>query len=253
MTKVRVLDYYEGNVYNSDQSGFNKEMHSGRSLAFKGQQHVFEAAQSVNALTHLYTIMPTISMNGELQPPLYIVLQETKGEFGPRVKETMYKASNILVDATRSGKMGKKEILNWLQSVFFPNSCDKSALLIDSWPTINDSAAINQVKPDSKSLDVYKKPAKTTGIAQALDVFVFRQWKALFRNILDRIVLKQSDYALFQRDHILKLQSFIRKLSWYKRGYISNRPSRFENPSQFFVLGQDKSCKTLGCGDPSFG
>jgi len=69
------------NVFNSDQSGFQYEIHCGRTLADKGQKKVEIIAQSKNALTHSYTIMPTMSASGVLLEPLYMVLQEKEGLF----------------------------------------------------------------------------------------------------------------------------------------------------------------------------
>jgi hypothetical protein len=51
----------EDNVYNSDQSGFNLEMHAGRTLSFTGTSKVETLAQSLNSLTHSYTIQPIVS------------------------------------------------------------------------------------------------------------------------------------------------------------------------------------------------
>src|SRR4051812_7315028 len=71
-------------VLNADQSGFPKELHSGRSLDTKGVKHVEAVVQSIDATTHSYTIMPTISAAGELKSPLFICLQERGGQFPQR-------------------------------------------------------------------------------------------------------------------------------------------------------------------------
>jgi len=72
----------ECNVFNTDQSGFNLEMHTGRTLSFKGELKIEALAQSLNSMTHSYTIQPLISANGTLLSPLLIVLQEKDGIFG---------------------------------------------------------------------------------------------------------------------------------------------------------------------------
>lgn len=264
-TRQSLMDYYEGNVYNSDQSGFNKELHSGRTLAYKGQKSVFGTAQSNAALTHSYTIMPTISKTGGLGSPLYMVLQEANGEFGPLVSQSMYKAPNLYVDATRSGKMGKKEMKSWLKNGFFPQSGEKNALLIDSWSTFKDRDAINSMLPPGKTLDIYQIPAKTTGFIQPLDVIGFRSWKQYVRKISDRVLLDQLEFPLFQRNNILKLQSLTHNqlssprykslwlLSWYKSGYIDERPPHFIDPSHFLASGQDLVCDEDECDNVSFG
>jgi len=74
--KTHIFLVGEENVLNSDQSGFNLEMHTGRTLALKGQETVEALTQSVNSMTHSYTIQPLISAKGVLFSPLLIVLQE---------------------------------------------------------------------------------------------------------------------------------------------------------------------------------
>jgi len=85
------------NVFNSDQSGFNLEMHTGRTLSFKGQQKIETLTQSMNSTTHSYTIQPFISASGSLLSPLLIILEEKDGKFGPRVESNLFKADNVLV------------------------------------------------------------------------------------------------------------------------------------------------------------
>ena len=79
------------NTFNSDQSGFNLEMHSGRTLAPIGTKKVVSVVQSVHATTHSYTIQPVVNAKGRLLEPLLLVHPESDGVFGVRVKETMFK------------------------------------------------------------------------------------------------------------------------------------------------------------------
>jgi len=120
------------NVYNSYQSGFNLESHAGRTLSFRGTLKVESLAQSLNSLTHSYTIQPTISASGELKSPLMIVLQESKGNFGPLIEKTIYKARNIVTFASKSGKMTSELSTSWYKDVFLPNTKEDSLLLLDS-------------------------------------------------------------------------------------------------------------------------
>jgi len=68
-------------IVNTDQSGFELEMHAGRTLDVKGVKKVEIIAQSKSALTHSYTIMPTVTASGKLLEPLYMVLREDSGEW----------------------------------------------------------------------------------------------------------------------------------------------------------------------------
>lgn len=74
-------------MYNFNQSGFNLEAHADRILSVKRSLKVECFAQSLNSLTHNYTIQPIITADGILKSPLLIVLQETNGEFGPIVEK----------------------------------------------------------------------------------------------------------------------------------------------------------------------
>lgn len=106
------------NVYNTDQSGFNLEMHAERTLAFVRTLKVESLAQSINSLTHSYTIQPIITASGLLKSPLLIVTQEKGGCFGPIFEKTLYKAENIVTFASQSGKLSSKLAVQWFQDIF---------------------------------------------------------------------------------------------------------------------------------------
>ena len=114
--KVRATDFVKevkplsvrigpDNIYNSDQSEFQLEIHSGRTLAVQGTKKVECVVQSVFSTTHSYTIQPTITADGRLLSPLFMVLQEANGEFGPIIQKTLFKPTNVYVTASKSGKL----------------------------------------------------------------------------------------------------------------------------------------------------
>ncbi len=70
-----IPDYDKRSIFNTDQSGFEYEMHGRRSLADKGVKDVPRSVQSVNSTTHTYTIQPVINLAGEIQIPMMIVSQ----------------------------------------------------------------------------------------------------------------------------------------------------------------------------------
>lgn len=63
--QVRILseDFQPGQIYNTDQSGFNIELLSGRTLTTKGEKMVYSSMNQSASETHSYTIQPTISMD----------------------------------------------------------------------------------------------------------------------------------------------------------------------------------------------
>ena len=80
-------------------------MHSGRTLANQGSKEIECVVQSISSTTHSYTIQPTISADGKLLSPLYLVLKEIGGDFGSRVEKTLFKPTNVFVSASKSGKL----------------------------------------------------------------------------------------------------------------------------------------------------
>ncbi|XP_011858199.1 PREDICTED: uncharacterized protein LOC105555765, partial [Vollenhovia emeryi] len=245
-TVSRDIDQYgTQNIYNSDQSGFQLEFHSGRTLAHKGVKKVESVVQSISATTHSYTIQPTISADGRLLSPLFITLKEITGTFGPRVQETLFKASNIFVTASKSGKLISNHVKTWLKDVFFPNVGPRSVLLLDSWsghcPNI-----ISETRPDSATDIIFLTiPAGTTGKIQPLDVYGFRLWKHFIKHFSDTIILLDLAIDLHVGNNILKLQSLTHnqfssprfqnlfKFAWFKSGYIQNRPEEYQTPGEF--------------------
>lgn len=249
----------ESNIYNSDQSGFNLEMHSGRTLNEKGSKKVENVVQSISSTTHSYTIQPTISAEGQLLSPLFMVLKETKGEFGPIVKQNLFKASNIYLQASKSGKMSSELLQTWLQDVFFPNCGKTAVLLLDSWSG-QCERTVREVTPKDTNFRLMTIPKGTTGKIQPLDVFGFRFWKNFVRKISDAVILFGSDINLHERNNIIKLQSIthnqlssprfknVFKYAWYKSGYLNEKPPAFENPVEYcFQIVEDPICKI--CGD----
>ena len=63
-------------VLNTDQSGINLELHSGRTLEIQGTDKVFSVVQSKNATTHSFTIQTIIKKSGKLIPKM-LMTKET--------------------------------------------------------------------------------------------------------------------------------------------------------------------------------
>ena len=77
----------------------------GRSLACEGQKKVDCVVQSVSSTTHSYTIQSTVTANGRLLSPLFIILKEKDGQFGSTVEKTLFTPTNVYVKASKSGKV----------------------------------------------------------------------------------------------------------------------------------------------------
>ena len=97
-----------------------------------GEKTIKGRVKSMNTVTHSYTIMAIISMAGALVGPVFICLQEPTGRLGPRVQSSIYRATNIHVTCSESGKLTKSHIQCWTEEVLYPSISDDCLLLLDS-------------------------------------------------------------------------------------------------------------------------
>lgn len=93
-------------------------MHSGRTLAVKGEQQVQCVGQSVSSSTHRYTIQPTISGYRRLLSPLFIIFKERGGEFGPIVEANLFQPVNVYVTPSKSDKLTTGMNIHFLTYLF---------------------------------------------------------------------------------------------------------------------------------------
>lgn len=118
------IRFHDGLIFNFDQSGFEYEMSSGRTLSFIGERDTYGTADQSNKQTHSYTIQPTISRDGKTLGNLLVCLQEAKGEFGPKIAEKVRELEgifgNIHVVASSSGKMSVALMKKWVSNTLIP-------------------------------------------------------------------------------------------------------------------------------------
>ncbi|GAU97881.1 hypothetical protein RvY_09107-1 [Ramazzottius varieornatus] len=123
-------------------------MRPGRTLGTAGVKRVEAITQSENSMTHSYTVMMAVSLSRpKFLPVLFLMLREEKGVFGPIVSRTMFKADNVYVTASTSGKMTKKLYLDWSEKVLFPHMEERCIFLADSWKTFTDQDSVMEMKP----------------------------------------------------------------------------------------------------------
>ena len=248
-------------VLNTDQSRFDKEVHSGRTLRFRGVKHVTGAVGSLSATRQSYCIMPIVTMEGKLLPLLYVLVSEQSGQFPQNKPPDL---PNIWSEAHTSANMMKKHLKNFLSKVFTPCLEDEEqiCLLVDSWSSFKDEMTIRSHIPETKNFKYHLCPAKCTGMKQPLDVYFFRPYKAFVKYITDSIIEK-SDFNIWHRDNFLKLQSLTHAqfsaplfknmicYAWYKCGFIDEQPELFLTPMQYcFDTSINDTCNT--CEELSF-
>lgn len=247
-------------VFNTDQSGFNLEIHAGRTLHEKGAKKVDAVVQCKRSMTHSYTIQPLVSAEGKLMSPLLVVLQEQNGKFGPRVQSSLFKAENIYALASKSGKLSSDLFQKWLKNVYFPCSGKTSVLLLDSWNGASEKL-IKESLPENSSVIVKTIPKGCTNLVQPLDVLGFRIWKSFVRRFSDIVLMHNLDINLHLRNNILKLQSLTHnqlssprwtnlfRNSWYQCGYTNEKLESVGSPVHFcFDNATEIYCHCRGTG-----
>ncbi|CAF2879796.1 unnamed protein product [Rotaria sp. Silwood2] len=90
-------------ILNADQSSFNYEEFSTRTLSTSDERSTVDRITSSKAFTHSRTIMPIINIAGNVVGLVFICSQEPLGRLGPRVVQSMHKARNIHVTCSKSG------------------------------------------------------------------------------------------------------------------------------------------------------
>lgn len=254
--------YSPEEVLNTDQSGFNIELLSNRTHEIQGSKQIHASINQSNSETHSYTIQPVISMAGKTLPRLLIVLQEKTGDFGPIVRQRLFRHPEIHITSNTSGKVSKAILKEWFSEVYFPLSTQHSLLIVDSFTTYKDRKEIDKEMPRNKTYKVSAIPPGITGQCQPLDVYYFRSYKSFHRKISDYINFHRNEIGLHARNTVLKLQActffqfrsprffqFI-QYAWYKAGIASSfdRSARFPDPLHFCF---DEKIITENCSAPN--
>jgi DDE superfamily endonuclease len=209
--RQKMNGYQPKMIFNSDQSSFSYLIKSIRMHTIKGEKSVLAKVDSEFKRTHSYTIQPIITANGTLAGKVLIVLQENGMKFGPQVQkkvdELQEKCKNVIIMCSKSGKLHKEHVKIWVDTVLSPLLTSKSILLLDSWRGQKDEELYESIS--KKDCSILTIPEKTTGYCQPLDVYGFRQWKAIIRKITSRMDLDESSVDLTCRANIIILQSLI--------------------------------------------
>ncbi|KAF4532005.1 hypothetical protein B566_EDAN006550 [Ephemera danica] len=250
------------NCINGDQSGFQKELRFGRVLDALGTKMIDVIAQSAYALTHSSTIMPFITAAGQLLEPVLVVLQEKDGKFTDRVEDKLIVPKNLVVCASKSGKMEKRHVEIALTQTVFPHcsTTEVTNLFLDSWSGHTDLKFLEGLtRGTGVKIDVKKLPPGTTDETQPLDKFGFRPGKVYFRKIVEYIILKEIPFVLSKRQNIIfVLAFFVRQLSsprynnlwkysWHACGYTEDHPGPFVTPAQFAFDHDCRVCESPSC------
>ena len=242
--QINELNLLPKHLFNADQSRFDKELHSHRTLRPKGISPVKAVVGSVSATTHSYMIMPVITADGEILKPTYVLVSEGNGKF-PNNKPA--DPPNIISFAGRTANMSKAQLSEFYEKVFWksiPEDRRDVFLLLDSWTPNKDDVLSGLFSPDTVSFKKRLIPAGCTGLIQPLDVYFFRPYKNFIKYVTDTIVLSR-DTNIWHRDKFLALQSFtlyqfsaplfrnMIRFAFHKAGYLDEEPEAFQTPIQY--------------------
>ncbi|KAK0420942.1 hypothetical protein QR680_014981 [Steinernema hermaphroditum] len=225
-------------VYNTDQSGIQMELRSGRTLTFMGVKQVEVTCQRENALTHSVTIQPAISASGTLQLPMLVC-------FGERNPPQCFDAQlqpyqNLKCCHSTSGNMSSILFEEWVRNVYLPAAGEGSVLIIDSW-----SGYAKAKETFEREIEFSTIPAKATSLVQPLDLFFNRQFKSFYRRLTELMLRQNPNFIVSQREHIAKLLNVtvsqfsaerfrpMLRFAWFSAGLLPNKPPRFEVPEKF--------------------
>lgn len=205
INRISEEDLCDNEVLNADQSRFEKEVHSGRTLAVQGSKQVFGRVGSVAATTHSYMIMPVLVMNGTILPHMYVLVPEPSGVFPVSAKIDY---PNIKAFAGKTANMSKHDLKVFLTEVLWPDLIEreKILLLVDSWTANKDDDLYSSTVPENVTFLKRLIPAKCTGIVQPADVYLFRPYKNFVRFITDTLLIVKEDLNIWH-SHLLTINS----------------------------------------------
>lgn len=248
--------------WNTDQSGLDFESRYGRTHEVIGEKVIEGLAQSASALTHSDTILPTISLDGRMLKTLMVLHERPLPSLN--VQSTMYKAPNLVLAWSTSGKMDKISANNWMKDVFAWYSDKETHLMFDSWTGWNDKESLfRNVDPDSVPTP-HTVPEGGTSLVQPLDVGFFRPFKAYRRELIDRISKLDPDFSFRTRNNRIKLASILLYQfqsprfegliihAWKKSGYISDDIPEYPVAIDFsFNKNNPLECDNASCFSPA--
>lgn len=254
--------YNHRSILNTDQTAFEFEMHSSRTLSFVGEKSTLASVRSTNKITHRYTVQQTINLAGQVVGPVFVCLQEKDGRMGERVRKNLFHADNVVTTCSASGKLTTSLVRYWVDKCLSPSiSHSRTLLLSDSWSGQGNQHELYDKIRWLKRLQI---PFKTTSKIEPLDTFCQRQWKAIARRLYDRIILDDIDINATERNSILKLQSLIHnqlpspvfmsmiKYAWFKAGYLDAHPGSFRTVTEVCFGFENLEFHVRGCSSTSF-
>lgn len=203
-------DFDRNNIINFDQSGFNYELTIPRTLSNVNERNTFCLIRCSHAITHSYTVLPSLTASGNFLPICLVILQEVNGVFGPQVavevSALQQKLKNLHILPSRSGLMQSNQVEIYKNEVLKKYINGNAILVHDGWK----GQTSDNLFSDLPNIERMIIPAGCTDKAQPCDMMLFRQWKYLGKRCYLRVLLDDlKDIDLRNRHGIITLQSLI--------------------------------------------
>lgn len=231
-------------IWNFDQSLFEYEISSDRTLSWRGERDTVIQVDQANKATHSFTIQPLVSRYGRTIGKLLACSQERGGNFGPRVNRSVHNYEddyrNIHALCSTSGKMSLGLMGLWLDRIVLPTAAsylrlesryqnlnhtdeepiagpsgdyqgpfDRPRMLIlgDSWAGNTNQRIVNKLA--QKRIAFLQVPEGTTSKLQPLDVSFFRQYKLFVKRIFLQLNLEGRQDLVTTRQGALNMHSLV--------------------------------------------
>ncbi|TKR87226.1 hypothetical protein L596_011661 [Steinernema carpocapsae] len=89
---------------------------------------------------------------------------------------------------------------HWLEQVFLPNAQRSPTLIVDSWTEYNQAKNVFREQVRFKTV-----PKKCTNLAQPLDIYFNRQFKAFYRRLSETVIREEEAFIVSQRANVGRL------------------------------------------------
>ncbi|OXA48191.1 Tigger transposable element-derived protein 6 [Folsomia candida] len=196
--KSLIPKFLPSNILNTDQTGFNYEMTSTRTLSWKGERKTLGSANSpTNKVTHSYTVQYVIAYDGTI--------------FDKVVEQSIFPAVNVHTTASKSGKLSISLVEEFIKEVLRPNLDTQYdyLYLIDNWGGQTNIELYSSLLDEDNSFTVKLIPENTTDLCQPLDTYFHRQLKYLLKQFSAYELLNEYEKPseLSSRNGAIKLHS----------------------------------------------
>ncbi|CAF3926243.1 unnamed protein product [Rotaria sp. Silwood1] len=173
-----------------------------------GERTTEVTVKKKNNVTHSYTVQPVTSAVGQLLGKFLLILQEKENEFGRRVQKDLLEPSNVVVQASKSGKSSDEKHRIFLNEVLRPLVGRKFLLFLDCWKTQADLTKFRAVFPNQNS-QLLIFPEGSTGYIQPQDISLFRSWRYFHKKIEHHIHINRTEMTMNDRQYFINMHSVI--------------------------------------------